>query len=61
MLGVLDGGSYAPGNYNVTLNYNGSTIPDFNKDGYPDFEQGKVRLISTNRLTSIVLDGNGLT
>ena len=38
---VLDGGSYAPGDYNVTLNYNGSTIPDFNKDGYPDFEQEK--------------------
>ena len=56
---VLDGGSYAVGDYNVTLDYNGSFIPDFNQDGYPDFEQGKVRLISTNRLTSIVLDGNG--
>ena len=56
---VLEGGLYESGDFNVTLDFNGSIVPDLDKNGLPDFVPGLAGLITTNQLVSFELDSNG--
>ena len=56
---VLEPGLYNTPDLNVTVDYNGSIIPDLDLDGFPDFRQGTAKLQTTNLLISLELDSNG--
>ena len=56
---VLDGGSYVTQDFNVTIDFNESIVPDLDKNGIPDFSPARVKLITTNQLVSVELDHNG--
>ena len=56
---IIDPGLYAAGDFNITIDYNQSFIPDMDKDGEHDFIQAVASVETTNVLTRFTLDHNG--
>ena len=56
---ILEKGVYAAGDFNITVDYNSSFIPDKDLDGETDFIEALASVETTNILTKFTLDHNG--
>jgi hypothetical protein len=56
---IFDSGNYAAGDFNITVDYNSSYIPDLDLNGTEDFIAVSARVETTAILSKFQLDSNG--